>query len=47
MGEKYDEKFTEDAEFKKLYDAVKFFSEHDLTVKSKKEFEIMEEFIIA
>jgi len=34
MGEKYDEKFTEDVNFVEIFEAVKFFSEHKLTVKS-------------
>jgi len=46
MGEKYDEKFTEDANFIQLFEAVKFFAEHDLNVKCKKEYDTLEEFMV-
>lgn len=45
QGMSYKENFKEVREFKELFDAVKFFSDHELTVKSQKEFQIMIEFI--
>ena len=45
MGEEYNENFIEDENFIELFESIKFFQEHELTVKSKKEFDTIVDFM--